>query len=82
MNWTTLIASIFKPIADSIGSTMRYKRDQRAKEAALKNLEMFVLDELDEIMNYVGLPDKSRKAIDRHVRKAFDKFDKDSIVKG
>jgi len=76
------IPEVLGSLANAWGSTQRYRRDEKAKKAGMDNLKMFILDELDEILEANAMaPSRRRRAI-KEVEKSWDKFNDDSIIKG
>jgi len=83
MNWlTTLVGGVLKPIAEGWGSTLRYKRDKAAKQAALDNLRLYVTDELEERLKEHNINKDVIRKVLRDFKKDWDRFDDDSIIKG
>jgi len=83
MTWLPLLSSLVKSIADGWGSTQRYKRSQKAKEAGMANLKLFIMEELKDTLHEIdSLPLSKQQRVLKQIDKAWDRFDEDSIIKG
>ena len=78
----SLVSSVFKPIADGWGSTLRYKRGKAAKEAALENLKLLLENELERVILEEQIPERKGRKLIREFTKAWKEFNTDSIIKG